>query len=196
METIFDLPVTGRFFFIAFLLVLLVVLMFWLTRGRRRFDGAGLGTARGSQLRLAVIDAAAVDRRRRLVLIRRDDIEHLLMTGGPEDIVVEQNIVCPTPVPSPHEAHMPRRPMLRDIMRAADAAMASEPEFGPSWAKPPSNSAPPLRLTRAPEPASKMLPSTEPPRAAPPETKSAVVTSTLNNLERDLASLLGYPTEE
>jgi len=43
--------------------------------------------------RLAVIDAAAVDGRRRLVLVRRDNVEHLLMIGGPTDIVVEPNIV-------------------------------------------------------------------------------------------------------
>src|SRR5450756_2169486 len=42
---------------------------------------------------LAVIDAATVDGRRRLVLIRRDNVEHLLMIGGPTDLVVEPNIV-------------------------------------------------------------------------------------------------------
>jgi hypothetical protein len=47
--------------------------------------------------RLAVIDAAAVDGRRRLVLVRRDNVEHLLMIGGPSDIVVEPNIVRATP---------------------------------------------------------------------------------------------------
>jgi hypothetical protein len=47
--------------------------------------------------RLAVIDAAAVDGRRRLVLVRRDNIEHLLMFGGPTDIVVEPNIVRAMP---------------------------------------------------------------------------------------------------
>jgi hypothetical protein len=40
-----------------------------------------------------VLDAAAVDARRRLVLIRRDDVEHLIMIGGPTDIVVESRIV-------------------------------------------------------------------------------------------------------
>jgi hypothetical protein len=40
-----------------------------------------------------VVDAASVDGRRRLVLIRRDNIEHLLMIGGPGDVVIEQNIV-------------------------------------------------------------------------------------------------------
>jgi hypothetical protein len=47
--------------------------------------------------RLAVIDAAAVDGRRRLVLVRRDNIEHLLMIGGPTDIVVESSIVRAMP---------------------------------------------------------------------------------------------------
>ena len=52
---------------------------------------------RGRMPRLAVIDAAAVDGRRRLVLVRRDNIEHLLMIGGPTDIVVEPNIVRAMP---------------------------------------------------------------------------------------------------
>jgi hypothetical protein len=60
----------------------------------RRFGANRLGNAtRGRQPRLAVIDAATVDGRRRLVLIRRDNVEHLLMIGGPSDLVVEPNIV-------------------------------------------------------------------------------------------------------
>lgn len=42
--------------------------------------------------RLTVTDAAAVDSQRRLVLVRRDDVEHLILIGGPSDIVIEQNI--------------------------------------------------------------------------------------------------------
>ena len=42
--------------------------------------------------RLSVRDAAAVDRTRRLVLVRRDNVEHLLMIGGPTDLVIETNI--------------------------------------------------------------------------------------------------------
>ena len=33
-----------------------------------------------------------MDARRRLVLIRRDDVEHLIMTGGPVDVVIETGI--------------------------------------------------------------------------------------------------------
>src|ERR1700720_1259041 len=84
-------------FFFAFVAVLaLIGLAAWLVR---RFGGNRLGanTNRGRMPRLAVIDAAAVDGRRRLVLVRRDNIEHLLMIGGPTDIVVEPNIVRAMP---------------------------------------------------------------------------------------------------
>src|SRR6266700_1708874 len=61
----------------------------------RRFGSERLraSAGRGRQPRLAVIDAAAVDGRRRLILIRRDNIEHLLLIGGPTDVVVEPNIL-------------------------------------------------------------------------------------------------------
>jgi hypothetical protein len=80
-------------FFLAFLLVLgLIGVGAW---GLRRFSSGRLGGAgtRGRQPRLGVIDHASVDGRRRLILIRRDNVEHLLMIGGPTDVVVEANIV-------------------------------------------------------------------------------------------------------
>jgi flagellar protein FliO/FliZ len=42
--------------------------------------------------RLGVTEQANVDGRRRLLLIRRDEVEHLIMTGGPVDVVIESNI--------------------------------------------------------------------------------------------------------
>jgi hypothetical protein len=80
-------------FFVAFVIVLaLIGGTFWLVR-RLGSDRLGSSSSRGRQPRLAVIDAAAVDGRRRLILIRRDNVEHLLMIGGPSDVVVEANIV-------------------------------------------------------------------------------------------------------
>jgi flagellar protein FliO/FliZ len=95
-------------FVFAFVAVLaLIGVAAWLVR---RFAGNRLGanTNRGRMPRLAVIDAAAVDGRRRLVLVRRDNIEHLLMIGGPTDIVVEANIVRATTARDP----MPQRPAV------------------------------------------------------------------------------------
>ena len=108
-----EMPLAARFF-IAFLVVLaLIGLTAWLVR---RFGANRLGNAaRGRQPRLAVIDAATVDGRRRLVLIRRDNVEHLLMIGGPSDLVVEPNIV----------RAVSARDVPRDQTRAAPAGEAA-----------------------------------------------------------------------
>ena len=42
--------------------------------------------------RIGVIEQASMDGKRKLVLIRRDDVEHLLLTGGPVDVVIETGI--------------------------------------------------------------------------------------------------------
>jgi hypothetical protein len=87
MEFFNDLSVPVKFL-IAFVVVLAVLGVGRYLR--RRFSG-GMG-ARGQQPRLALIDTASVDGSRRLVLVRRDNVEHLLLIGGPTDIVVEPNI--------------------------------------------------------------------------------------------------------
>ena len=54
--------------------------------------GTFVAGGRNRKTRLAVMDATAVDSHRRLVLVRRDDIEHLFLIGGPTDVVVERDI--------------------------------------------------------------------------------------------------------
>jgi flagellar protein FliO/FliZ len=44
-------------------------------------------------VRLAIIDAFDLDRQRQLVIVRRDNVEHLLMIGGPNDLVIESQII-------------------------------------------------------------------------------------------------------
>jgi hypothetical protein len=90
-----EMPLAVRFF-LAFLIVLgLIGVAAWAVR---RFGSTRLGGAvRGRQPRLAVIDYASVDARRRLILVRRDNVEHLVMIGGPTDVVVESNIVRAVP---------------------------------------------------------------------------------------------------
>jgi hypothetical protein len=110
-------------FFFAFIAVLaLIGLATWLVR---RFAGnrLGAGANRGRAPRLAVVDAAAVDGRRRLVLVRRDNIEHLLMIGGPSDIVIEPNIIRA----SPPQQQMPRAPLPPAAEWADSEPMRPEP---------------------------------------------------------------------
>ncbi len=80
-------------------LIIVLLLVFWLFR--KVFGGPGARHSRSRQPRLSVTDVAAVDDKRRLILVRRDHVEHLVMIGGPSDIVVEQNIVRLAPVPAP-----------------------------------------------------------------------------------------------
>ena len=83
-------------FFIVFIAALMVaggmLLRGYLTTGS--VAGGITSTFFGPkpEKRLEVVDQANVDGRRRLVLIRRDDIEHLIMTGGPVDVVIETGI--------------------------------------------------------------------------------------------------------
>jgi flagellar protein FliO/FliZ len=93
---------TLLFFIVVFGLLALAL---WLMK---RFGGERLRsvTARGRQPRLAVLEAATIDGRRRLVLIRRDNVEHLLMIGGPTDLVVETNVLRVSA--APRETAAPR----------------------------------------------------------------------------------------
>eukprot|EP00913_Durusdinium_trenchii_P008269 g7766.t1 len=79
------------------LALLCLVGILWIVRGRRGPSPFVRG-GRNRQPRLQVLDAAAVDARRRLVLVRRDDVEHLIMIGGPTDVVIESRIAA-SPLP-------------------------------------------------------------------------------------------------
>jgi flagellar protein FliO/FliZ len=103
-------------FFLAFIIVfgLLGALLWAIKRfGAGRLGGGGL---RGRQPRLAVIDYASVDGRRRLILVRRDNVEHLVMIGGPVDVVVEANIV--RAAPAARDIAVPRQPAIESTQRA------------------------------------------------------------------------------
>ncbi|RJT29241.1 hypothetical protein D3227_32625 [Mesorhizobium waimense] len=78
-------------------LVLLVVVLLIVKLVRSLTFGTFVAGGRNRKTRLAVMDATAVDSHRRLVLVRRDDIEHLLLIGGPTDVVVERDIRLATP---------------------------------------------------------------------------------------------------
>ncbi|MEQ8442019.1 MAG: flagellar biosynthetic protein FliO [Alphaproteobacteria bacterium] len=61
----------------------------------RRFGGGGIAMPRykpGQKRRLHIVDALPLDPRRRLVLVRRDDVEHLIVLGPQSETVVESAI--------------------------------------------------------------------------------------------------------
>ena len=73
-------------FLIALLLVIVIARM--LMGGRLRLPGS-----RARQARLGIVDAFDLDRQRQLIIVRRDNTEHLIMIGGPNDLVIESEIV-------------------------------------------------------------------------------------------------------
>ena len=84
------------FYIAAFVFVIaLIVLGAWLWRSMLErgvnLPGNGLFKA-AAQKRIGAIETASIDSRRKLVLIRRDGVEHLIMTGGPVDVVIETGI--------------------------------------------------------------------------------------------------------
>lgn len=74
------------------LVVGLIVAAVWAIR---RFGLGGIGLRAATQRRLQMVEALPVDARRRLILVRRDGIEHLLLVGGSNDVVVEPGIRPP-----------------------------------------------------------------------------------------------------
>jgi hypothetical protein len=73
----------------------LLVLAFWFIR--RYWGGQrNVPLPRRRHTRVSVLHSVSIDARRRLVMIRRDNVEHLLLVGGGADVVVEPNIVGST----------------------------------------------------------------------------------------------------
>ncbi|HEV7261015.1 MAG TPA: hypothetical protein VGN82_24760 [Bosea sp. (in: a-proteobacteria)] len=169
----FDLP-TAQKWVIAFgvILVLLVLLGLFARQikdGRLRLKGQGGGRTR--QPRLGVVDIHDLDRQRQLVLIRRDNVEHLIMIGGASDVVVETNIVrsgARAAIPAQADLGMPERPLPFDTL------VPQEP-LRPEPAEDPRRGAPPAPVATAPsviEPPVPPAPPAPPVRSAPRGTQT------------------------
>lgn len=127
---------------VAAVIALFVLLLLWrLLRGGA--SGTYVAGGRNRKARLAVMDATAIDNYRRLVLVRRDDVEHLLLIGGSADVVVESNIRL---------AGAAARPSQEMVYDQPEAAPAPPPAPAPP-APPVMRPQPPHRPAPAPAPA-------------------------------------------
>ncbi len=85
-----------------FALILVLGLIGALTWAARRFGfGGQLTPNAGKTPRLSVVEVRTLDSRRKLVLLRRDDREHLVLLGPNQDLHLEGGI------PAPREAAHP-----------------------------------------------------------------------------------------
>lgn len=86
-------------------LVVILALIGFIALILRRFGLNRLGSMslHGRQPRLSVMDVAHLDARRKLIIVRRDTVEHLIMVGGPNDVLIEQGIVRGQPATPGHD---------------------------------------------------------------------------------------------
>ena len=87
-----DKPWWAGYLIAAVLILLglaLVTVIYRALRGNR----IRTSSARGRQQRLGVVDTHDIGADRQLIIVRRDNIEHLIMIGGPNDVLIEPAIV-------------------------------------------------------------------------------------------------------
>ncbi|MEQ8167162.1 hypothetical protein [Pelagibacterium sp.] len=96
------------------IVIVLIVLAVWLIK---LVGDASASVGRGRNRRLMVIDSIAIDNKRQAVIIRRDETEHLIVIGGPNDLVVEGGFEAP-----------PVQQVQRSRRKPAEPAPAVAPE--------------------------------------------------------------------
>jgi Flagellar biosynthesis protein, FliO len=132
-------------------IAIVVLWVLWILLRKFRSGLFVSGGGKGNLPRLAVIDAVPVDSSRRLILVRRDDVEHLIMIGGPSDLVVESGI---GKTKSVVQDQMPRQPAATSQPQTASQQVSSAPAQRPPLvaAREAVADAERGRLVRSPEP--------------------------------------------
>lgn len=81
-------------FLVALVFVLaLIGLLSWIVK-RYGFGGRYM-PVRGQDRRLKIVEMATVDSKRRVVLVRCDAREHLVLVGGASDVVIDAGLPVP-----------------------------------------------------------------------------------------------------
>ncbi len=76
-----------RFVLALAFVVLLIAACAWIAR---RLGLGGRLVASGGRRRLAILEVLPLDGKRRLVLLKRDGVEHLVLLGQQSDLVIER----------------------------------------------------------------------------------------------------------
>jgi hypothetical protein len=87
----------GLFYLFVFIIIAaLATLALWIAQRSYGFNPNRLLPSK-PQKRLALIETKFLDRKHKLVLVRRDNVEHLVMIGGPVDMLIETGIPMQNP---------------------------------------------------------------------------------------------------
>lgn len=95
-----DLGEYFRFFLALGFVLLLIAGLAALVRRSGFGSRLALSPAAGSERRLALVEVRPLDAKRKLVLLRRDDREHLVLLGIGGDLLIESDIPAPPAKPA------------------------------------------------------------------------------------------------
>jgi flagellar protein FliO/FliZ len=109
-----DMETYARFLIGLVFVLALILALAWVARQLKLVPGA-LKMPRNGPRRLSVIEAASVDAKRRLVLVRRDNVEHLVLLGPTSETIVETGITPPA-------SSMPASPSTGEPPRSSDSS--------------------------------------------------------------------------
>lgn len=131
------------------IVLVLIVLGLWALKLVLR---TSTGVVLGRNRRLSVVESLAVDSKRQLLIVRRDNIEHLILVGGAQDVVVESGFTPAVQPAAPRPMPTVRRQVasLRAAAAARRAASAETPPVEPATPTPPplpSNDHEPVRAS-------------------------------------------------
>jgi len=79
-------------FLLALVFVLALIISLALLARRAGFGFPATASKSPGTRRLQVVEVTPIDGRRRMVLVRRDDVEHLLMLGPTTETIIEVGI--------------------------------------------------------------------------------------------------------
>lgn len=65
---------------------------------KTKFNFAALSRHMNPHARLSIVERIDIDQKRKLILIRKDKIEHLVLIGGQEDLVIESSNLIGSPI--------------------------------------------------------------------------------------------------
>jgi flagellar protein FliO/FliZ len=81
---------------------------------------------RNASQRVGVVESVQLDGKRSIKLVRRDNIEHLVLVGGRNDVVIEPNVVR-RPAPKPAHGPAPQTSALPPPGVPTGEALAGRP---------------------------------------------------------------------
>jgi flagellar biogenesis protein FliO len=154
-----DSPDWLKYLILGLIALIALLIVLWVVR--KVSGGTFISGNRHAQPRLSVQDATPVDSHRRLVLVRRDDVEHLLLIGGVTDIVVEHNIRAGASHTAPARENFERGRLNAPDHVSPQPLRPTQPIAAPRPAMPAPAPAPVPQRPSAPQPIA--------PRATEPE---------------------------